>query len=116
MKRFFVTWLLATVSFCSAEFAIRPENLHNGKLVQNSKSTKHVGLYCIHRGLTTVTQTVLMDRKKAKILTEVPILTTYASPKLESESLKVCWNSEGTAVTIHDTSNLKKSGFSLSTS
>ena len=103
MKSFISSLLFAMTLVASAEFEITQENLSEGNLVKDSESSKDVGLYCIHRGLTTATAMVLMNRSRSKILADIPIRSTYSSPRPAHEWLDVVWNSEGTAVAIHDT-------------
>jgi hypothetical protein len=102
MKSVITSLLLATTLVASAEFEVTQENLREGRLVKGSESSQNVGLYCIHRGVTTATVMALMDRSRSKILAEIPIRSTYATPRPAEEWLEVLWNSEGTAVVIHD--------------
>ncbi len=102
MKSLVILLLFVTTFIASAEFKFTPENLRDGKLVKDSESSKNVGLFCIHRGETTATAMVLMDKSRSKILGEIPIRSTYSTPRSATEWLEVVWNAEGTAVAIHD--------------
>ena len=104
MKKGIVLVLLATMSTVLSEFALTKENLQSGKLVADSESSQKVGLYCVHRGLTTGTMMVLMEKNREIVRATIPITTTYSSPKPAAEWLTVVWNDEGTAVAIHDSS------------
>lgn len=105
MKRALAAMLVGAAMTASAEFEISPDNLRDGEFVKDSESAKEVGLYCIHRGVTTATAMVLMDRSRSSILAAIPIRSTYATPRPAVEWLKVAWNAEGTAVAIHDSLN-----------
>lgn len=95
--------LVAMTLVVSAESKITGENLRQGDLVANSESSQNVGLYCIYRGVTTATTMVLMDRKRSKILAEVPIRSTRGGiQQPANEWLDVVWNPQGSAVAVHD--------------
>ena len=107
MKKLILIFLLATTTTVLSEFALTKENLENGKLVASTESSNHVGLYCVHRGLTTGTMMVLMERSRKSVLAAIPVTTTYSSSKPSREWLTVVWNEGATAVAIHDSSKLK---------
>ena len=97
-----IGFLIIFVSSLFADTRITEENLQSGDLFEGSLSSHDVGLYCIHRGLTTATQMVLMSKAKEKILATIPIRTTYSIPKERKNWLTVQWTPNGKMVAIHD--------------